>query len=103
MRLISSSAAAGDGLDACSEPNKQEKDGSVESKMGQAQELTTGERLAVGDAVFDAKDSAAVRDAGTRGRLAERGRQCGNAAAVPTAAAAAAARGRGRGAGAGGD
>eukprot|EP00966_Prymnesium_polylepis_P250802 5799220-Prymnesium_polylepis.1 len=74
MRLLSSSAAAGDGLDTCSEPTKQVKDRSFEPEMGQAQELATGERLAVGDAVFDAKDLAAVR---RRGRARGRGRQCG--------------------------
>ena len=42
------------------------KDGSVDSNLGQAQELTKSERPAVGDAVFDAKDSAADRDAGVR-------------------------------------
>ena len=66
VRLHTSSAAAGDGLDACSEPTMQEKDGSVDSNLGQAQELTTSERPAMGDAVIDAKDSAADLDAGVR-------------------------------------
>eukprot|EP00966_Prymnesium_polylepis_P291432 6731408-Prymnesium_polylepis.1 len=37
---------------------------SVEPKADQAQELATGERRVVSDAVFEAKGSAAVRDAG---------------------------------------
>ena len=66
VRLLSSSAAVGDGLDACSETTKKVKDGSVEPKSGQAQELTTGERLAVGDAIIVEKDPGAGRDAGVR-------------------------------------
>eukprot|EP00966_Prymnesium_polylepis_P282698 6532197-Prymnesium_polylepis.1 len=45
VRLLSSSAAAGDGLDACGGPTKQVKDQNVEPELSPAQELATGERL----------------------------------------------------------